>query len=699
MLDNWSTVRGGRAAARALRARVRERGPFGPLFAWFFSLTIALAGVALLVDIALLLSAGLPVLQALHIGAVAASLGCLFAALVTVPLTVIAETTRWIGDARGHTRWLWPLPLVVASLVAPALVIDRYPFKPNVFLIVVLVIAATLCALAVLGRFGDHFAARLSALTAGGLALWFDVRTPRAEYRDLHDFAGLITVLSVLVVLRRARHHLERLSTARLAALAIVCVGSALLVTGTVDGLAPGWRGAAWRHAEYQPRLARLFRATLDLDRDGFSPIAWGGDCDDLDAARNPLAREETVGRDQNCNGIPLQSRPSDRDRGLLRPEGNPDLPPDDKRLAVLITLDCWVTESFTPEVMPRLSEYARRGVTFSRLYAGGSRTHLSLPLLQRTTMRAQPITNRLAAAGVLSTAVLGYHDTQMDDIVAGFRVLNPQTYDRPFHPEIGPALVERVIDEADATAITNRAIEDLVKNRDRPHYLWIHYFDAHWPYRPRRAEERVQPPAGWPKQYGDYLTQVHHIDGEIGRLLDRLEHDGLLARAVVIVTSDHGESFGRHGVKFHGVGAHDPLIKVPGVVIAPGLAPGVYNGLASHRDVPPTILGAFGQIAHEAGGERFGRSWLRLRTAPAAPLHRFVVSRSSRAVDVAGFITPIAAIVEGRLKLVMTFEDGLRELYDLVDDPDEKRDLAGETSADGLRRDLEIYRDLDGYP
>ncbi|MGZ3427344.1 MAG: sulfatase family protein, partial [Polyangia bacterium] len=316
-------------------------------------------------------------------------------------------------------------------------------------------------------------------------------------------------------------------------------------------------------------------------------------------------------------------------------------------------------------------------------------------------TDRAIPITSRLSAKGVLSTAVMGYYDPQLEEVVAGFQLLNPQTYERPFHPQLGstPLLAGGVKAEADATALTNRAIEDLRETVGRPHYLWVHYFDAHWPYAPRPASERISVPAGAPAGYGDYLTEVHHIDIEIGRLLDELARTGQLARSVVIITADHGEGFGRHGVRYHGITGYDMLVRVPGVLLAPGLTPGTYDELASHRDVPATILGTFGQVARVPSIESFGRSWMRLRAAPRAPLHRFVVSRSSRAVDVTGFVSPMAAIVEGRLKLIVSFEDGLRETYDLVDDPGELHDIEPEGSIARLRRDLEVYRDLDQYP
>ena len=58
-----------------------------------------------------------------------------------------------------------------------------------------------------------------------------------------------------------------------------------------------------------------------------------------------------------------------------------------------------------------------------------------------------------------------------------------------------------------------------------------------------------------------------------------------------------------------------------------------------------------------------------------------------------------MAAIIQDHYKLVVTFEDDLVELYDLRADADEKTDLAPEIRTPQLRRALEIYRDIDGYP
>jgi hypothetical protein len=703
MLDNWTTARWARALYRWARRALQPRTLWPLCASWLITIAVALGSVAFLVDAITLVRAGSP-WYALFIGLVAAALGCFSAVLLTLPVAALVGLTNSIDISttpwRPFWRSLWPVPLFVAALATPRLLIDDYGVNKNVYFLMTAGWSLALFVLALLGRRGERWYARIGALVLGGAALVADLTTPRALYRDQHDMAGIVTVCAALVLLTPMRRRLRVSSTPVLRTALIALFAVALTITFSVERMLPGWRGHAQRNARYQPRLARALRGAIDFDGDGFSPIAWGGDCDDFDAHRNPLAREDSVGRDLNCNGYPLSAQPTIADRGLAPAAGNPDLPARSVDLVVLITIDCLSTDAFTPAVMPRLSEYAQNGVTFTRLYAGGSRTHLSLPLLQRTTDRAIPITGRLSAKGVLSTAVMGYYDSQLEEVVAGFQLLNLQTYEQPFNPQIGSTPARNGVKaEADATALTNRAIQDLRETIGQPHYLWMHYFDAHWPYAPRPASERIAVSAGAPRGYGDYLTEVHHIDIEIGRLLDELSHTGRLARSVIIVTADHGEGFGRHGVRYHGITGYDMLVRVPGVLLAPGLTPGVYNELATHRDVPATILGAFGQVAHVPNAESFGRSWLRLRAAPRAPLHRFVVARSSRAVDVTGFVSPIAAIIEGRLKLIVSFEDGLRETYDLVDDPGELHDIEPEGSIARLRRDLEVYRDLDQYP
>ena len=113
---------------------------------------------------------------------------------------------------------------------------------------------------------------------------------------------------------------------------------------------------------------------------------------------------------------------------------------------------------------------------------------------------------------------------------------------------------------------------------RDRPFFAFLNYFDAHDPYVPPPGfrgpfRHPAQDPAGLPVPlrlpgHADkhdvarrdivmardcYDDCIAFLDDQLGRLLDELERQGLLDNTLVIITSDHGEAFGDHGIFGHG--------------------------------------------------------------------------------------------------------------------------------------------------
>jgi hypothetical protein len=140
-----------------------------------------------------------------------------------------------------------------------------------------------------------------------------------------------------------------------------------------------------------------------------------------------------------------------------------------------------------------------------------------------------------------------------------------------------------------------------------RGFYLWVHLLEPHLPYlntpiadtpvihretlrtsMPLDAKERAAVHAG-------YAGEVAYVDRHLGRLLDALEAKGVLDDGIVVFTSDHGEEFWEHGGVEHGQSHHAEVLDVPLIVVAPGLAPGPRDGVASLIDVVPTIRAALG--------------------------------------------------------------------------------------------------------
>jgi arylsulfatase A-like enzyme len=142
--------------------------------------------------------------------------------------------------------------------------------------------------------------------------------------------------------------------------------------------------------------------------------------------------------------------------------------------------------------------------------------------------------------------------------------------------------------------------------------FVWVHLFDPHSPYDPpdgfRISEDapvsleakRVPPGVRDTSQLSAliraYRGEVSYADAQVGRLMERLRSLDLLDETAVVVSSDHGEGLGDHGLLEHGANLHDELVRVPLVLRAPGLPRGRrLAGSAQLEDLAPTLLSIAG--------------------------------------------------------------------------------------------------------
>jgi membrane-anchored protein YejM (alkaline phosphatase superfamily) len=112
-------------------------------------------------------------------------------------------------------------------------------------------------------------------------------------------------------------------------------------------------------------------------------------------------------------------------------------------------------------------------------------------------------------------------------------------------------------------------------------------------------------------KIHNRYRNSVRHLDTQYERVLAELTARGLLDSTIVVITGDHGEEFMEHGRWGHNSAFTEQQIRVPLVLLAPGLAPGVVDRPSSHLDVPATLLGLLG-VESPASDYSFGQSLLR---------------------------------------------------------------------------------------
>ena len=667
-----------------------ERNAFArKLLAWVLAIAIAETIVALPTDVVLLLVHKAGIRAAFACGLASASLGAFLAFIVAPIVVLVAGISRRIRARRSRLRWLWPAPLLATAWLSAALLIGALPHYTHPRDTVVtcsFTLAIFLAAIA--SRTPRRVAVAASIVAI--IALWATDIAMSQTLIELRDLLGLATVCWVVTLATPIRARLEHARTrVVMGSLLLVCASSALVIA-SIDRAAPGWRVRSWQYGRYEERLERAARTLVDFDGDGFSPVAWGSDCNDLDPTRNPYAHEGPGLHDANCNGVTPSEQPTDDDRGLAPANGEPALAASVVDRVLLVTIDCARADTLRADVMPELTAFATRGITFDRLYAGATRTAASLPLMMRGTLSATPLAAILGREKIPSAAIVAWRDD-------AHSASTMQDFTRQTLPDGQLA-------RFDAEHATDLALAEMRATRGTRAFTWVHYFDAHAPIQvvlPPGPPPFAVTPKNLDASFATYLYALTLIDHQLGRIFDDLVQSGELARTMVIVTSDHGEGFGPHGVMYHAVSGYEPIVHVPGVFVAPGVAPGHYTELATHRDILPTALGALGLDARAREAEVFGRSWLRIRDGAQAPLHRFVVIQSLREAGPSERVAPLGALVDARFKLIETFEDGLLEMYDTRADPGEESDLVPADSDDvrRLRHDLALFRDVDRWP
>ncbi len=124
----------------------------------------------------------------------------------------------------------------------------------------------------------------------------------------------------------------------------------------------------------------------------------------------------------------------------------------------------------------------------------------------------------------------------------------------------------------------------------DRPLFLWVHLFEPHEPY-VMHADHPFG--ADLPTDIDAYDSEIAAADAGVGRIVAavRARRPG----AVVIVTADHGEEFGEHGGRYHGTTVYEEQVRVPLVVVGPGVAARSSRTVVQTIDLFPTVLSALG--------------------------------------------------------------------------------------------------------
>lgn len=316
----------------------------------------------------------------------------------------------------------------------------------------------------------------------------------------------------------------------------------------------------------------------------------------------------------------------------------------------------------------------------------------------------------------VLVSSVLknaGYYTASIGKWHLGNAVV--KQFDRTLQRESDPHKTEDWIPELQA------------RPKDKPFFFWLATTDPHVPYDPygpdslhKAADVRLSP--YWidtpttRESVARYYNEIAHADGEIGRVLDELDRQGVLDSTWIFVISDNGAPFPRAKVTLY-----DSGIKTPLLVQGPGVPKGrAQPGLVSVLDLAPTILDIAG-VPVPASMQ--GRSFRLLLQGKASSFRDYIVAEqnnhakplSRRAIRDKQFLYIRTLLTRGdqcqlevpemnrewqqlnaKHALPAPFDECFRtqwpeeELYDVVADPDQMHNIAADEK---YRKPLERMR------
>jgi arylsulfatase A-like enzyme len=231
-----------------------------------------------------------------------------------------------------------------------------------------------------------------------------------------------------------------------------------------------------------------------------------------------------------------------------------------------------------------------------------------------------------------------------------------------------------------------------------RPFLVFLNYFDVHDPY---GGPPRYPKPAWGLKTSDDsYDAGLKYDNDYIARLLAELEQRGMAKNTLLVITSDHGESLGQHGLLTHSRALYWELVHVPLVIWYPGHVPaGVrVDRPVSSASIPATVMDLLSPGKSSAfPGPPLTQLWTSPAAASGWPFPLSEIARNpypEAAEKPADQMAPtsttgwIKSLVTPQWQLIVHQNLG-NQLYDWVHDPEEKNNLAETPEGGAVAADL----------
>jgi len=258
-------------------------------------------------------------------------------------------------------------------------------------------------------------------------------------------------------------------------------------------------------------------------------------------------------------------------------------------------------------------------------------------------------------------------------------------SYVQPHNPFTPPAeFVDRVHVDAIPAPVPAEWMIDRIGYFDQDRYAGPSYDQRDW-----RRDRRL------------YFADLAHLDHELGRVRDTLRAAGRLADTLFVFTSDHGELLHDQGLLGKWERHYDPCVRIPMIVSAPGTVAGDRPELVEHTDIAATVYDWAGIAPPtiprfvRAGDDvpmpiLMGRSLLPLlHGRPDTPWRQNILIQSNNSHLDASPRSWARTLRTPQFRFTRYLDGGGEQLFDLLNDPDEQLNLAGDPKWSQVRAEL----------
>ena len=275
------------------------------------------------------------------------------------------------------------------------------------------------------------------------------------------------------------------------------------------------------------------------------------------------------------------------------------------------------------------------------------------------------------------------------------------------FHYPQEPSGDDESFQTARGEDVTDAAMSFLDRHTESDLFLYAQYWDPHGPYKrtdqeieefhgdlqhPYPTAEQISEHRSWEtwrsasrmgvsdrdnleELVAAYDAEIKYVDKQIGRLLDHLRSEEIYDESLIVITGDHGEEFGEHGLYREHWSTHDGTQRVPLLVKPPAnrvQENGTRSQLVTNVDIAPTVVDYAGI---EKSSKWDGQSLRLLIENEDASGREYVVLDH-------GLYTAQRAVRTDQWKYVRTYHKGMwdlpeEQLFDMESDPWEQTDVS----------------------